>query len=504
MTSSMINSEDLFEFTKILGQQTEYEEVLRLVANNAAQLLRADLALILMLNPDTRKTVKTIFRDGKLIEQKEYLDIHIHIGGWIVHKKTSFISNCIQRDKRFTDGLFENTLIKSVAGVPLVIEGIIIGALILLYKNSYPYDDQQLIQSIENLATLAAPYLRNTQKIREYFKLSLPETSLLAKYNNAGLYGKNRDFIALLHAIEAATTCEARVLLIGKTGTGKELIARAIHKFSARADFPFVAVDCGAIPSNLMESEFFGHKRGAFTGAHADHQGFFLEANRGTLFMDEINNLPLDMQSHLLRVLEADAVRPLGSEKVLPTDVRIIAASGVPLKNLVDEHNFREDLFFRLHVYPIYIPDLSQRQEDIPLLAIHFLHHYAKQQNKNLQNFHEEVIDFMKQRTWSGNIRELENFVERLIISIPKENTFIDLDSFPADLQEEVKQFRVISNCRRSSESLKERVDTFEANLIKQTLVECNWNRSAAARRLNTSEKNIRYKMEKLGIRKAD
>ncbi len=504
MSQSIRNTEDLFDLAKILGQQTDFKEVVRLVANNAAQLLKADMALILMLNPDTRRTVKTIVKNGRSIEQKEYRDIHIHIGGWIVNNKKPYFSTHIQKDSRFTEGLFDKVPVKSVGGVPLVIEGIIIGALILLYKDSLSLNEQELIPSLENIATISAPYLRNTQKIREYFKLTLPETSLLAKYNNVGLYGKSSRFIEMLHAIEAAAKCDARVLLIGNTGTGKELIAKAIHNFSSRADYSFVAVDCGAIPNSLLESEFFGHKKGAFTGANSERLGLFLEANAGTLFMDEINNLPFDMQSKLLRVLQEGEIRPIGSDKTLKANVRIIVASSTPLKTLVDADNFREDLFFRLHVYPIYIPDLNERQDDIALLANHFLAMYAKQQDKKAVNFHEEVIDFMKQHTWNGNIRELENFVERLITIAPKDVKVISAEVFPADLKDELNHFRKQQKYHKPTGSLKGQVQDFEAQLIKQTLIECKWNQSEAARRLNTSEKNIRYKIEILNIRKPE
>jgi Nif-specific regulatory protein len=186
----------------------------------------------------------------------------------------------------------------------------------------------------------------------------------------------------------------------------------------------------------------------------------------------------------------------------MQTDVRIIAASSVPLKNLVDENKFREDLFYRLHVYPIYVPGLSERQEDISLLANHFLNQYAEQQNKNIQYFHDEVIDFMKQRHWAGNIRELENFVKRLITIVAKEDSTIDVESFPADLQDELDQFHENNKYSKPSQSLKHRVDKFEADIIIQSLIDCSWNQSKAARHLDTSEHNIRYKMEKLGIKK--
>jgi transcriptional regulator with GAF, ATPase, and Fis domain len=495
---------DFFELAKILGQQTDFKEVLRLVAYNSAQFLKADLALILMLNPDTRETVKTIFREGKSIQQKEYRHIHIHVGGWIINNKEPFLSHHIQQDDRFAKGLFDKVPIKSVAGVPLIIEGIIIGTLILLFSDSSNDTNPAIMESLGNIAAVSVPFLRNTQKIRQFFDSAIPKTTLLLKYKNAGLYGKSPRFAEMLHAVEAATNCDVRVLLDGKTGTGKELIAKAIHNFSSRADCPFIAIDCGAIPGTLLESELFGHKRGAFTGAHSDRLGLLLEAKGGTLFMDEINNLPYDMQSKLLRVLEESEVRPVGSDKTVKTDVRIIAASSVPLKMLVNDNLFREDLFFRLHVYPIYIPELSERPEDITLLADHFLQQHTKQQNKNAQSFHEEVIDFMKQRTWDGNIRELENFVERLITLTAKDVSTVGVESFPADLQEELNHFREKQKQGKPGESLKGQVEDFEAQLIKQTLIECHWNQSEAARRLGTSEKNIRYKMEKLNIRKRE
>jgi len=207
MLKKSINTEGLFELAKILGQQTDFKEVVRLVANKAAQLLKADLALILMLNPDTRKTVKTIFKNGKSIEQKEYRDIHIHVGGWIINHHEVFFSTNIKKDQRFAESLFDKTPIKTVAGVPLNIEGIIIGTLILLYKESTDLSKSELTISLEQVATITVPFLRNTQKIREYFDAALSESSLIAKYNNAGLFGKSPRFVEMLHAVEAATKC---------------------------------------------------------------------------------------------------------------------------------------------------------------------------------------------------------------------------------------------------------------------------------------------------------
>jgi transcriptional regulator with GAF, ATPase, and Fis domain len=493
---------NLFEFAKLLGQQSNFNEILRLVAHYSAQFLKADLALILMFNPDTRRTFKTIYKNGKTIEQKQYRNIHIHIGAWIINHCESFLSPDIQNDDRFAKGLFDKIPIQSVAGSPLIIEGTIIGALILLYSESNRGASPDLLDSLENIAAISAPYLRNAQKVREYFKQDLPEASLLVKYNNVGLYGKSQRFVELLHVIDSATKCNARVLLVGETGTGKELIAKAIHLYSSRAQNPFVAVDCGAISDNLMESEFFGHTKGAFTGADSNRTGLFLKAKGGTLFMDEINNLPMRMQVKFLRVLEENEVKPVGSDKTVKTDVRIIAATSVPIKQLVANQQFREDLFFRLHVYPIYVPDLSERQEDIAYLAKHFLETYCKQQNKSCGNFHEGVVDFIRQRHWKGNIRELEYFVERLVTVAPEDFNVIGSELFPMDLRQEFTQFQQKRIKHHRPEPLKNKVQEYEANLIRQMLIDCNWNQSEAARRFDTSEKNIRYKMEKLHIHK--
>ncbi len=291
-------------------------------------------------------------------------------------------------------------------------------------------------------------------------------------------------------------------MLIGHTGTGKELIARAIHNFSVRVNEPFIAIDCGALPDTLLESELFGHKRGAYTGAGADRKGLFQEAHGGTLFLDEINNLHPDMQSKMLRVLQENEIRPIGGNVTIPIDVRIIAASSMPLKSLVETRQFREDLFFRLHVYPIHIPDLSERRDDIPLLARHFLEQFTHKQNKKASHFQEVIVEFMKRRNWKGNIRELENFIERMITVTPPNALTINADYFPMDLKRDFENFRQEVNAEKKSESIKKRLSKYEAEIIRDALIECGWNQSKAARKLQTSESNIRNKISQFNIRK--
>jgi len=301
-------------------------------------------------------------------------------------------------------------------------------------------------------------------------------------------------------------------LLLGETGTGKGAAAQAIGRsgfipldrrrkiFVESFTQSFVSLNLSQFPETLIESALFGHKKGAFTGANTDRKGLFFEANGGTIFLDEINNLPIDMQSKLLRVLEDEKVRPIGSNISFPMDVRIIAASSVPLKALVDQNKFREDLFYRLYVYPIYIPLLEERKRDIPLLANHFLTIYADKQNKKITHFHEDIIDFIKQRKWKGNIRELVNFVERMVTLTPENNKIVTNDHLPADLKDEFELYQKQKKSTLKKLSLKAQVDNYESKLIKQALIDSEWNQSEAARRLKTSEKNIRYKMEKFSI----
>jgi transcriptional regulator with PAS, ATPase and Fis domain len=344
--------------------------------------------------------------------------------------------------------------------------------------------------------------LDKVHKVQEYFLPKISEEELQTKYKKQALLGKSDAFVQLLKAVDAAAACDVRVLLEGESGTGKELIARAVHNVSSRKNSPFVAVDCAAIPENLMESELFGHVKGAFTGASKDQKGLFLEANHGTLFLDEITNLPLELQGKLLRVLQEKEIRPLGSHRTISIDVRVISASSVPLSNLVDKHNFREELFYRLHVYPISIPSLEQRRDDIPLLANHFLKKFSQQQGKSIKTFDASIINFMCHRSWKGNIRELENFVERMVTIANKKTTVLDTILLPQEFYREYENLKYKLSAKGSELSLSSKLQLYEKELIQNALSDSNWNKSQAARLLKISEGTIRQKMKKLDLHK--
>ncbi|MDP2364803.1 MAG: sigma-54 dependent transcriptional regulator, partial [Ignavibacteria bacterium] len=313
--------------------------------------------------------------------------------------------------------------------------------LLLNDENNYSFSEEDL-SLLEKFSAIVSPFLHCTQSIAQYFVSALPKQVLINKYAMLGLLGKSKKYLELLQAIESAAHCDVRILLEGESGTGKELVARAVHKISSRSENKFVAIDCGAIQPNLVESELFGHIKGSFTGAAIDRKGLFEEANGGTLFLDEINNLPVDMQAKLLRVLQDEEIRPVGSNQNRKVNVRIITASSSSLQKLVSENKFREDLYYRLNVYPIHVPPLKERIEDIPLLAEHFLKKFSVEQKKQINGFHEEVTDFMRHRHWLGNIRELENFIERLVTLTTKDQKIIDRKILPFEFQKELKKLK--------------------------------------------------------------
>ena len=500
--SLYIHLQNLIDFANTLSQQNETAEICRLVSQKAIDLLNAEIALLLLVNPRTRQTVKTIYKAGVQISQPRYRALQTQVSGWVLYNCQPVLCADIKQDARFSKVAVHDVAVTSIMGVPLKVEGIVIGTLLLFNRKDGEAFSEDDLEYFATLAMIAAPYLRNVRQIQQYFSEPLPESILRAKYEKIGLLGKSKKFLAMLQAIEAAAHTDVRVLLEGCSGTGKELVARAIHLFGKRNHGPFVAIDCGAIPANLLESELFGHVRGAFTGATQDRKGMIEMAHHGTLFMDEIGNLPLEMQAKLMRVLQDAEVRPLGSNTPRPVDVRIISACSSLLRTLVEKQQFREDLYYRLYVYPIYIPSLGERREDVPLLANAFLQRFAKQQNKKAAGFHEEILLFLQQQPWPGNVRELENLVERLVTLTEDNVETIGREALPDDLKKEFKKLKPSEDEHWVQKSLEGYLAEYEAELLRKALTAHQWNQSKAARALKISEQTLRYKMNKLGITK--
>jgi DNA-binding NtrC family response regulator len=288
------------------------------------------------------------------------------------------------------------------------------------------------------------------------------------------------------------------VLVTGESGTGKELIARAVHRSGPRRDCPFVTVDCATIPENLVESELFGHEKGAFTDATSQKIGKFELANGGTLFLDEIGNLPFDIQSKILRVLEQREVQRVGGNKVIRIDTRIIAATNIDLKKAVKEGTFRQDLYYRLNVIPVHVPPLRERKEDIPLLLDHFVTIYNRELNKNIRGISKEALELMTAYSWPGNVRELRNVVERLIALNKENESVISGKRLPLDI--------LLAGAETVSDyfdkvSLREARDEFEKQFILKILEKTNWNQTKAAQLLGIHRNALLYKVHSFNLR---
>ncbi|HEX2837626.1 MAG TPA: sigma-54 dependent transcriptional regulator [Phycisphaerales bacterium] len=305
------------------------------------------------------------------------------------------------------------------------------------------------------------------------------------------LIGESPIIAKLFELARKLSGVRSSVLIIGESGTGKELFARAIHYNGITRDKPFVAVNCGAIPESLIESELFGHRKGAFTGAVRDRIGYFEAASGGTLFLDEISTLPVGVQSSLLRVLEERVVVPVGDTRPRPVDVRIIAASNQDLAQLCKEGNFREDLLYRLDVVRLQLPPLRQRRHDIPLLAHHFLQKYAREMNKQILGITNSAMRALLNHEWRGNVRELENVIERAVIFA--EGREIDATDLP---------FTADVNANDSGEDLKQAIAQFERQHIIFCLRRHNYDKTETAKHLNIGVSSLYRKMDELDIPK--
>ncbi len=299
----------------------------------------------------------------------------------------------------------------------------------------------------------------------------------------------------VLAMVRRVADTEATVLITGESGTGKELVARAVHGLSSRRSAPFVAVNCAAIPKDLLESELFGHVRGAFTGAVRDNPGKFRLADGGTIFLDEVGELPLDLQPKLLRVLQDRTVNPLGGSTAHKLDVRVLAATNTDLEKAISGGDFREDLYYRIAVIPINLPPLRERREDIPLLLRHFA---AKRGHGNIV-FEKDVLEAMQRYPWPGNIRELENTVERLLIM--KEGNSIAVGDLPDKVRGRVEiKPGTILNLPEGGYPLEQ----LERDIVREALERNGWNQTSAARFLRIPRHVLIYRMEKYGIETPD
>jgi len=314
------------------------------------------------------------------------------------------------------------------------------------------------------------------------------------------IVGKSKIIDDVRELTKRVAGLSSTVLIRGESGTGKELVARGIHRLGPRSDRPFVAVNCAGIPESLLESELFGHKKGAFTGAIEDKKGLFEAATGGTLFLDEIGDMPLALQVKLLRVLDERVVRPVGTADRVAVDVRVISATNKKLEDEVKEGGFREDLFYRLNVIPIRVPALRERREDIPLLAGHFLAKYAERLRKDVTSVSAEAMSALEMFNWPGNIRQLENTVERAVAL--SSGPTVEMADLPRNIVEYCPGLHEEENTilPSSGVDLERRTEAIEKSLISQALANTQYSQKKAAQLLNLPVRSLRYRLKKYGM----
>jgi DNA-binding NtrC family response regulator len=374
--------------------------------------------------------------------------------------------------------------------IPMSVRAMKAGAIEFLTK---PFRDEDLINAVEQATKRRRQIEQLRNKSAEEKKSH--EDALRGEISFSEIVGQSSALRRVLKEVETVAPTDSTVLIHGETGTGKELIARAIHNLSLRRSHPFVKLNCAAIPTGLLESELFGHERGAFTGAIAQRIGRFELANRGTIFLDEIGDIPLELQPKLLRVLQEREFERLGSTRTLHTDARLITATNSNLAKKVNEKRFRSDLYYRLNVFPIVVPPLRERREDIPPLVRHFVQKYSQRIKKPIETIPTAAMNAISEYHWPGNIRELEHFIERAVILSSGSELEVPL----AELPHQEKPSLAFANSANNSTTLKEA----EREHILRTLKDAKWmigGPMGAAARLGMKRTTLHSLVKRLGI----
>jgi formate hydrogenlyase transcriptional activator len=389
--------------------------------------------------------------------------------------------------------------VETMCMLPLIRCNRVLGVLCLmrLHKNAFTPQDLEFLSQIAGQVSIAidnALAYRQITELKDKLtqeKLYL-EDEIRNEMNFEEIIGNSRVLRQVLRQVEAVAPTNSTVLIQGETGSGKELIARAVHNLSQRRNHPFVKLNCAAIPTGLLESELFGHEKGAFTGAIAQRIGRFELASQGTIFLDEISEIPLELQPKLLRVLQEREFERLGSSRTLRTDARLIAATNRDLNAMVEEQRFRSDLFYRLNVFPIYVPPLRERKEDIPFLVRHFAQHFARDMTKEINSISAETMNALVGYPWPGNVRELQNVIERAVIlsrGPALKVALADLKTRTPDANGELN--RAVT------------LEEMEKRHILSVLEQTNWvfaGPHGAAARLGIKRPTLQFRMQKLGI----
>ncbi|HEY5132307.1 MAG TPA: sigma 54-interacting transcriptional regulator [Candidatus Krumholzibacteriaceae bacterium] len=496
--------EMLTDITKALSSTLNLNEVLEKIIDSTIQLADADRGFLMLA--DARGTLEfKIARDrDKQPLEKEAFTISFSIVHDVAQRGEPLFISDILEDNRFKDQKSVLDLqLKQAVCVPLVLEKSIIG---VIYTDSnrlspaFAKDDMSIISAFAAQAAIAIENAKlhgkivHSQESLAIENLRLRQ-ELSGKYEYSGIIGRSKPMQEIFITIQKIAPLTTTILIQGETGTGKELIARAIHFNGTRKSAPLVAINCGAMPKDLLESELFGHKKGAFTGAVSDKAGMFETASGGTIFLDEIGEMPLELQVKLLRVLQEGEIRRIGENVDRRVDVRVIAATNRDLNEDVKTGRFRSDLYYRLCVVPITIQPLRTRREDVLPLTEHFLEKYEAKMNKSGIEISSEAMKLLLTSPWPGNVRELENSIERAL-ALCGDSKLLTPQEFP-NLVHEAET----PNGLDESKSLKERLRAYERKIIIETLEKTNGKITKAAELLDVTRQHLHNKIKSYKIK---
>jgi transcriptional regulator with GAF, ATPase, and Fis domain len=496
----------LFKMGILISSETNMSSLVELLIREAPSVMNAERATIFLGDQDTQELYSHL--GVGLKHDQIRIPWHTGIAGWVFTHGQSLNIVDPYKDVRFNRAVDPQTgfTTKNVLCVPLRVPGgPVLGVFQVLNKRAGVFTSIDL----EILEILASQAARSMEHAQEWDHLR--QSASLLKKENVGLkqalqhkepleeiIGSARAIQDVRSLIRKVAPTETTVLVNGDSGTGKELVARAIHRLSSRANEPLISLNCAAIPSELIESELFGHKKGSFTGAVADHTGVFRAAHKGTLFLDEIEATSPAMQVKLLRALQSGEIKPVGENATQIVDVRLIAATNRDLQERIQQGLFREDLFYRVNVFPILIPPLRERTDDIPMLVIHFLDRFSVMTGKLVRGIDPTALELLVRYHWPGNVRELENEIERSHI-LASEGGNISVRCLSPRIREAVEKM-IDERAASRPLTLKEAVERIEKNMIQDALDSCGGNRSVAARKLGLSRQGLINKIHKFGV----
>lgn len=470
--------------------------LLNKIVESATILSEGEASSLMLLNLENNRLYFDIALGTKGDAVKKFsLQMGEGIAGWVAENNRSVIVNDVNADQRFNKDISQKIgyPTHSILAVPMRIKGKCIGVLEILNKKGgkqFSEDDLQWLEIFANQAALAIQNAKGYEKIQA--EIDSLQKQVQYERGFHPLIFKSKELEEKLEIVDKAAKASSSILLLGESGVGKELFAEQIHLKSDRADKAFIRVNCAALPETLLESELFGHVKGAFTDANMDRRGRFELADEGTIFLDEIGDLPLKIQTKLLRVIQNKTFEKLGSNESIEVDARIIAATNKDIEKEVQEGRFRADLYYRLNVLPIYIPPLRLRKDDISVLSDFFLKKFNSEIKKQIRGFSNEAMAQLLSYSWPGNVRELENTIERAVVI--SQDEFIKPESLilNAGIQNESDDY--------SGKTLKDAINMFKKHFITKTLISNGWKQTKTARVLGIQRTYLSRLIKELEI----